>query len=178
MKNTNYILETERLYLRELTALDAKNFYMLNLDPEVMKYTGDVPFKSIDSAKQFLENYSDYKNNGVGRWVVILKSTQAFIGWCGIKYTSELDEYDIGYRFFKNHWHKGYATEAAKACIDLGFKTHNIKTIVGRAMTENKASIKVLEKIGLAHAKNFDFDGNDGVIYKMNNPFTKNTKTT
>lgn len=162
------ILKTERLLLRELNPDDAENFYKLNLNPNVIKYTGNSAFKDIDKAKVFLENYQDYKLNGFGRWAVIEKSNNQFLGWCGLKYDQNLDETDIGFRFFEEHWNKGFATESAKACIDYGFENLNLKTIVGRAMSENIASIKVLEKIGLSYHKEFDFDKkNKGVIYKI-----------
>lgn len=161
----NIILETKRTYLRELTSADAESFHNLNSDKEVIKYTGDVAFESIRHAKTFLANYDQYQKYGIGRWAVIHKETQEFLGWCGIKFTPETNEYDIGFRFFKKHWNKGFATETAKACINYGLKTLALPKIVGRAMKANKASIIVLEKIGLQYECDFDFDGNIGVIY-------------
>jgi RimJ/RimL family protein N-acetyltransferase len=67
------ILETERLHLRELNVNDAEYFYLLNLDKEVMKYTGEEPFKNIEKAKYFLKNYDHYEKYGFGRWAVINK---------------------------------------------------------------------------------------------------------
>ena len=55
------ILETERLYLREMTLEDAENLYLLNLDSEVIRYTGDKTFENIENAKMFLEGYDHYK---------------------------------------------------------------------------------------------------------------------
>lgn len=162
------ILETPRLLLRELHPNDAEQFYQLNLNPNVIKYTGNSAFKNVEEALQFLENYQDYKQNGYGRWAVIDKSTDEFLGWCGLKYDKELDETDIGFRFFEHHWNKGYATESAKSCIIYGFENLQLETIIGRAMQGNIASIKVLEKIGLRYKKEFDFDTqNKGVIYKI-----------
>lgn len=159
------ILETQRTYLRELTIADAESFYRLNLDKEVLQYTGDVAFESINHAKTFLENYDQYKTYGIGRWAVIHKDTNEFLGWCGLKFTLEDNEYDIGFRFFKKYWNQGYAIETAKACIDYGLNTLQIKSIVGRAMKANIASVKVLEKIGLHYERDFDFEGNLGVVY-------------
>lgn len=160
----NKIIETERLYLRELNVKDAVSFYHLNLDDDVLKYTGDKPFKNIESSKKFLKNYDHYNKYGFGRWAVINKENEEFLGWCGLKFSEK--EYDIGFRFFKKHWNKGYATESAKACIDYGMNNLKLTEIVGRAMKENQASIKVLEKIGLKYYKDFDFEDNIGVIYK------------
>ena len=162
------ILKTERLLLRELTPDDAENLYKLNLNPNVIKYTGNSAFKDIDETREFLENYPDYKLNGFGRWAVIEKSNNQFLGWCGLKYDQNLDETDIGFRFFEEHWNKGFATESAKACLDYGFENLNLTSIIGRAMVENVASIKVLEKIGLSFKKEFDFDEKSkGAIYKI-----------
>jgi RimJ/RimL family protein N-acetyltransferase len=161
------ILETQRTFLREITVSDAENAYVLNLDPEVIQYTGDDSFESIEQARRFLENYDHYSTYGFGRWAIITKTDNEFIGWCGLKFTADLNEFDIGFRLFKKHWNKGYATETAKACIDLGFEQFGMTTIVGRAMKANIGSIRVLEKIGLTYKSTFDFDGQEGVIYQI-----------
>ena len=160
------IVETKRLYLRELNVNDADSFYRLNLDKEVMKYTGDKPFVNIEKSKEFLENYDHYKKYGFGRWAVINKENDEFLGWCGLKFTENLNEYDIGFRFFKKYWNKGYATESARICVNYGINNLKISEIIGRAMLENKASIRVLEKIGLKYEREFNFEGHKGVIYK------------
>jgi len=76
----NFILETERLYLRAFDLSDAEKFYELNLNPNVIKFTGNSAFKNIEEAKSFLEDYNDYKINGYGRWAVINKTSNQFIG--------------------------------------------------------------------------------------------------
>lgn len=161
------ILETPRLVLREMTPEDAEVAYLLNSDPEVLRYTGDDPFESVEEAREFLGKYESYKKYGFGRWAVVLKETNEYLGWCGLKYTPELDEFDIGYRLMKKFWGKGYATEAAEACLELGFSQFGMKTIVGRAMPANLASVRVLEKIGLTYLKNRITDGTEEVIYKI-----------
>jgi RimJ/RimL family protein N-acetyltransferase len=160
------ILETDRLLLRELNPNDAEDFYQLNLNPNVIKYTGNSAFKSVEEAKRFLENYQDYTLNGYGRWAVINKISNKFIGWSGLKFGEMENETDIGFRFFEEEWGRGYATESAFACLHYGFEKLNLNRIVGRAMKENIASIKVLEKIGLEYEKDVEFDGKEAVIYK------------
>lgn len=160
------ILTTKRLKLRQLTPADAENFYLLNADPEVIRYTGDDAFATIEATKQFLEGYDHYEKYGFGRWAVIRKEDNEFLGWCGLKYTPQTDDYDIGFRFFKKYWNQGYATEAAKACLDYGLNNLRIKTIIGRAMKANTASVKVLEKIGMTYWKPMDFHGGEGVVYR------------
>lgn len=158
---------TERTYLREFTTEDAENIYALNLNPEVIQYTGDKPFGSVDETRAFLENYDQYQKWNVGRLAVISKINSVFLGWCGLKYNAEKNEYDIGYRFFKQYWGKGLATETAKASLDHGFNELGLTEIVAHVRKENTASIKVLEKIGLTYRAPFDFDGNEGYLYKI-----------
>lgn len=161
------ILETNRLVLRELHPSDAKSFYDLNSNANVIKYTGNSAFKNVDEARGFLEGYQDYKLNGYGRWAVIEKATDKFIGWCGLKFGEMKNETDIGFRFFEEEWNKGYATESAVACMQYGFENLKLKRIIGRAMKENIGSIKVLEKIGLKYEKDIEFDGKEAVIYAI-----------
>ena len=163
------ILETKRLYLREFIASDGFHFYHLNNDLDVVKYTGNSAFESLEDAMIFIKNYSDYKQNGFGRWAVCLKTTNEFLGWCGLKYEEEKDEIDLGFRFYKKHWGIGFATEAAKACINYGFKSLNISKIVGRAYVENTASIQVLKKCNLQFEKEFIYDNQPTHLYNLRN---------
>lgn len=164
-----YIIETNRILLREFSVEDAEDFFRLNGNPKVIKYTGNLPFQSIEEAVIFLKNYNDYSENGFGRWTVLDKENLEFLGWCGLKYDRTSNETDIGFRFLEEYWNKGFATESAKACIDFGFKELKLKSIIGRAMSENVASIQVLKKIGLKYENAFDFDGKEGVIYRIEN---------
>lgn len=158
---------TDRLILRELSVDDTYYFHLLNEDPEVIQYTGDVSFKNTEVARQFLAGYDHYEKYGLGRWAVIRKEDNAFLGWCGLKYSPDKNEHDIGFRFFKQHWNKGYATEAAKKCIEVGFNTFKLPFIVGRVMKKNTASIKVLEKIGLTLVSDYNFEGHEGYLFKI-----------
>jgi RimJ/RimL family protein N-acetyltransferase len=163
------ILETERLLLREFTPKDGFHFYHLNNDPDVVKYTGNSAFSSLEEANKFILNYNDYKLNGFGRWAVLLKDTNEFLGWCGLKFEEEKNEIDLGFRFYKKYWRKGYATESAIACVNYGFNKLKLKEIVGRAYLENKASISVLKKCGLIFVENFIYDNKNAVKYCIKN---------
>jgi RimJ/RimL family protein N-acetyltransferase len=162
------IIETSRLILREFEIDDAENMFLLNSNPEVIKYTGDLAFVSISDAKTFLMQYDDYQMNGFGRWSVIVKDSNKFIGWCGLKLNEE-NFVDIGFRFFKREWHKGYATESAKACLNYGFNKLKISEIIGRVAKENKASIRVLGKLGMIFWKLDNCKGiENSIYYKLN----------
>lgn len=164
------LLHTNRLYLRPLSPFDAPAFRNLNADPEVLRYTGDLPFADLRAAENFLSDYDQYRLYGVGRLAVIDKEGEAFLGWCGLKYTAARAEYDLGFRFFKKYWNQGYATEAARAVLHWGFTDKNLSEIIGRAAVANPASLRVLEKIGMTRRRTIDFAGMPGVLYSIVNP--------
>src|SRR5688572_23615158 len=114
-------LRTPRLYLREFTLADAPDLLALNSDPDVVKYTGDGPFKNLEEAEALIRNYDQYEKYKMGRLNMYLKDTSEYLGWCGLKYLEDKDAVDIGYRLKQSAWGKGYATEAAQACLDYGF---------------------------------------------------------
>ncbi len=164
------LFDSERLTFKEFHIEDAPDLYLLNSDPEVIKYTGDPPFHSIEDAENFVRNYDHYQKHDFGRWSVFLKSTQEFIGWCGIK-LNEHGDHDLGFRFHQKDWGQGYATEAAKASLNYAFNKLKIETVIGRAANENLASIRVLEKLGMAYYKEDTCGHFKGAkYYRINRP--------
>lgn len=150
---SSFQLETERLLLRELNISDVEAFFRLNENPNVIKYTGDKSFSNKEEAVKFLEDYDAYSKFGMGRWAVVSKLDNSFLGWCGLKCDSESNEIDLGFRFFEEHWGKGYATEASKVCLKYAFEVLELENLVGRVMSENLPSIRVLEKLGFKFEK-------------------------
>lgn len=172
----NVIIETERLLLRTFSEKDASLVYLLNHDPDVTRFTGDPVRDEIHALevlqKAILPQYALY---GFGRWAVHTKSlpgpvSAGFIGWCGLKMRPEVNEIDLGYRFLKESWGKGYATEAAAACLRFGFEKIGIKRIVGRALPANLASIRVLEKCGMAYLREEMIENLLHMTYEAFNP--------
>ncbi len=142
------LFESERLAFREFQLEDAEAFYRMNQDEVVTRFTGDLPFASIEETEEFIRKYDNYQKQGFGRWAVIEKASGQFIGFCGLKRNEE-DNIDLGYRLMPEKRGFGYATEAALATIHYGFGTLNLPEIIGRALKENIASIRVLEKCGM-----------------------------
>jgi len=168
-------LETQRLLFRELLPSDAEALFELDSDPDVVRYVGMPPLTHIDQTRQMIENIrQQYLDYGIGRWAVILKETGELIGWAGLKFIAELngrkDNYDLGYRFLKSHWGKGYGTESANAFIDFGFAEMNIGCISAYVDVENVASVKILEKCGLRFTNTFMDEGDLCAWYQIENP--------
>jgi RimJ/RimL family protein N-acetyltransferase len=148
------VFKTPRLTLRRFTEADAPLIFALNSDPEVLKYVHERLLTDEEDARRVITDIIlPQYNNDLGRWAIHVNDTNEFIGWCGLKYLPEVAEIDLGYRLFKNQWGKGYATEAAKATLDHGFNELKLGVITGKAHIENKASLHVLEKIGMRYVK-------------------------
>lgn len=161
----DFHIETERLILRDIRAEDEDGLFELDSNPEVHLYLGRTPVTNRDQVRAvILFIQQQYQDNGIGRWAVIEKATNRFIGWSGLKLMTEpvnehVNYYDLGYRFIQSHWGKGYATETALASLRYGFETLNASAIYGMADVHNLASRHVLEKAGLRRFPPFDFDG-------------------
>ena len=170
----NVIIETPRLLLRTFTPDDAQLIYDLNNDPEVTRFTYD-PIWNHEHAREILEKkiLPQYALYNYGRWAVHIKPNHEFIGWCGLKYRPELDEVDLGYRFKKQYWGKGYATEAAYASIHYGFEKLNLPIITGRAEPANIASCKVLEHCDMLYIGMQEIEGHNLRTYQIKNPLNQ-----
>jgi len=167
--------ETERLILRELMPADAEGMFDMNNDPDVHRYLGNKPVTSIEQSIAEIEFIrKQYVEKGIGRWAVIEKTSGNFLGWSGLKLITEttnnhINYYDLGYRFIKRVWGKGYATETAMAVIDYGFTELKLNEIIGIADINNLGSIHVLEKVGLKRVSVFNYDGTKHVWMKIEN---------
>jgi RimJ/RimL family protein N-acetyltransferase len=154
-------LTTSRLVLRPFTIEDVPVQYEMNLDPEVSRYTGDGGVVGIDEIERRIKDHvlRDYRVHGFGRMAVVLKETDEVIGFCGLKYLSDLEEVDLGYRFVQRHWGKGIATEAGQAILDYGWSDLGLKRVIAWVLPENEGSVRVLDKLGFHFEKALLEDG-------------------
>jgi len=162
------LIETERLLLRNITLDDKEELLKLYSDPTVQKYTGEPVVESIEEIESAIRTrIKDYAKYGYGRWATILKNGMQFIGWAGLAYLPEFDEIDLGYRFLPEYWGTGIATEASQAILNYGFDKLELKKIVAIALKENKASIRVMEKVGMEFEKiaPYEVGSEDAVWY-------------
>ena len=174
------LIETERLLLREITLDDKEELFRLHSDPEVQKYTGDAVVESIEEMEKAIRmRISDYKMYGFGRWATILKNGKQFVGWSGLAYLPEFDEIDLGYRILPEYWGLGVATEASHAILSYGFDKLDLKKIIAIAMKGNKASIRVMEKVGMQFYKFAPYEpgGEDVAWYYCDKKLITNKKT-
>lgn len=168
------ILETERLYLREMTQNDFDSLCKILQDEEVM-YAYEGAFSDAEVQEWLDRQIARYKQWGFGLWAAILKETDELIGQCGLTMQQWKDEevLEIGYLFQRQYWHNGYATEAAKACKEYAFETLNADEICSIIRDTNIPSQNVAIRNGMIkrdsftkHYKGVDMPHNRYVIKK------------
>jgi RimJ/RimL family protein N-acetyltransferase len=171
------ILETDRLLLREMKLSDAEALFEMDRNPKVHQYLWNKPLTDISEVNNIINSVQEqYKQNKIGRFVMVLKETNEVIGWAGLKLNTEMVNnkihfYDIGYRLNENFWGKGYASEASFAWLDYGFKTMKIPVMEAAAHSDNIASNRILQKIGLQMTETYLEDGVSWNWYELKNPF-------
>jgi len=145
------VLESERLVLKHLSIEDAAFILRLLNEPSFIQYIGDKKVRTLDDARQYIENgpRKSYEENGFGLNKVELKSTGEPMGISGLVKRDTLPEPDIGFAFLPEYWNQGYAIESARAVMDHARNVLGIKRVVAITSPDNDASARLLEKIGL-----------------------------
>jgi ribosomal-protein-alanine N-acetyltransferase len=162
------ILETGRLTLREFVPEDTDALARVISDPETMRYY-PAPFSRIQVEEWIERNRRRYKNDGVGLWAMVLKSTGELIGDCGIIRQQVEGEflYEIGYHLRRDLWGQGLATEAAIACRDWAFANLKVDQVISLIRPENLPSRKVAERNGMKIWKEVDWRGLQHYVYSV-----------
>jgi RimJ/RimL family protein N-acetyltransferase len=143
---------------------DAQALWTLDQDPEVMHYLNGGKMTTMDDVHNiFIPRMLKYRNekNGWGIWHVSDKVTEEYLGWVLARPmqfftdTPLITDIELGWRFFRKHWGKGYATEAAIAIKNSLISQGGISHISALAVEDNLASTKVMEKIGMDLLKRY-----------------------
>lgn len=163
----NYILETERLRLREFTLNDTAFIIELLNSPGWLQFIGNRNVNTNEQAMAYIVNgpLKSYKGNGYGLWLVERKENGKSIGMCGIINREYLDNPDIGFALLPGDQGNGYALEIVKATMKYARQQLQISKMDAITIAENERSIRILEKIGLRFSKTFCFpDSKDALL--------------
>jgi ribosomal-protein-alanine N-acetyltransferase len=151
--NPEIVLESERLLFRQHVAGDIEAYCAMDMDPDVRRYIGGSPRQREEAEKRFKRALEPVKGR-LSMWATIYKPTGAYVGRCGIYPHFNHDggiipgEASLGLYIAKEYWGRGFATEAGRAFIELGFNELEINRIVTMVQVGNYASVRVLEKLG------------------------------
>ena len=168
------IIKTERIDLKKFSKNDINLLFELDGDSDVMKYLSLAKAKTIDEVKKesmprILKSYTNGINYGI--FAAYLKYNNTYIGWFQFEKDKHIgNAIEVGWRLKKKHWGNGYATEVGLSLVKKAKELN--KKVVARAMIENRASIRVMEKIGLKFVEEFwtahkPHSGNPDVRYEL-----------
>jgi [ribosomal protein S5]-alanine N-acetyltransferase len=169
------IFETERLVIRRYTRADEAHFFKLNGDPEVMRYIREP--KSRSECNVFLlQNIVAYEQAPLmGRWAMMEKSANTFIGSFAIIPVPTRQEIQLGYALLKDYWGKGFAAESTLGGKQYAFEVMKLPLITAITQPPNIASQKVLLKCGFTQQPNMVLEEKEVCYFTCHNPHVVET---
>jgi RimJ/RimL family protein N-acetyltransferase len=154
-------LRTERLLLRPFRDSDLDAFATMHADPRVVAHL-HAPLTRAESEAVFGRIRANILHDGLGPFAVELSESEEFIGVVGLARPhfdmALMPCVEIAWRIASPHWGRGYATEAARASLDFGFRHHQLDEILAWTSQDNLASQRVMEKLGMRRDPDADFD--------------------
>jgi ribosomal-protein-alanine N-acetyltransferase len=161
-----HVLSTERLSLRQLTMDDAPFILELTNDPHWLLHIGDRGIRTLDDARRYVENgpMEMYGRLGFGLWAVEPRGGGAPLGICGLLRRDWLDGVDVGFAFLPAHRGVGYAREAAAATLQHARDAFGIDRVLAIVSPANAASIRLLERLGMALERTARPPGDGGEV--------------
>jgi ribosomal-protein-alanine N-acetyltransferase len=147
------LIETERLILRDYSLSNSMDYFALKTCAEVWKYSTNSPIDNYETAYLQLSQLIDKpEKDDIGFCAIYEKQSNIYVGEAGILSINKVAERGVvGYNLLPTYWNKGFATEITKALVNYAFSQLKLERVEALAMEENKASCKVLEKVGLAN---------------------------
>ena len=150
-----------RLILRQWRATDAEPFAALNADPEVMRHFPDLLSRN-ESDAMVRRVAGHLAEHDWGLWALERRDTGEFIGFTGLgrpRFEAHFTPaVEVGWRLSRSAWGQGFATEAARVAVDVGFTELGLTEIVSFTTSANAASRRVMERLGMRHDPRDDFD--------------------
>ena len=160
-------ITTSRLTLRPFVEADAGPLHHILGDSDVLRYFPNPAAPSPEQVQRFIaRQLAHWEEHGFGWWAVELSTTPGLIGWNGLQFLPETGEIEVAYLLDKPYWGQGLATEGARASLHLGFETLGLKNIVAIVHPENRASIRVIEKLEMSLVDRTHYFGMEVLRYR------------
>jgi RimJ/RimL family protein N-acetyltransferase len=141
-------LETERLILRMFREDDFESYAKFCADPEVMRYIGGQPYTRLEAWRHMAYLVGHWHLRGYGHWAVEEKASGDFIGRIGFLNPQGWPGFEIGWTLGRQYWGKGYAIEGARRALSYAFTELDREHVISLIHPENRASIRVAERLG------------------------------
>jgi RimJ/RimL family protein N-acetyltransferase len=164
-----FVIETPRLFLRPFEPDDVEAAFAWLSDPDVMRFIPAGPHTTVAKTRTRIAEYrAQQAARGFSKWIVIEKESGQSIGDSGLLVLNELGPMtDLGFRFAKAYWGRGYATEVATAWIKMAFEKLGLDRLSAFAHVDNLASRRVLEKVGFQYQTRQLVMGMDSATYAL-----------
>ncbi len=150
MKPAETVLETDRLWLRRMNQDDVETLFVIFGDPITVAHF-PVPWTRDEVVAGIERTLKRYRDDGYGLWMMVVKDTGEAVGDCGLvrQLLPTGPEVEVGYHLRRDHWGRGYATEAAARCIAYAFSELRIERVISLIRPSNTPSRRVAERNGL-----------------------------
>ena len=158
-------IETERLTLRPISLGDLDEFARLHDDPEVTRFI--ARFDRAASRARLRQAEREWRERGRGMFAAIRTEDGRFLGRVGYKYWPQFDETEIGWVLRRDAWGQGYATEAARACVERGLAAGDVPYLTAMIDPANHPSIRVAQRLGMSILRSDSLLGVDVVVYAI-----------
>lgn len=164
-------ITTSRLILRAFAGDDVEAMYDILNQEEVLRYFPPTDPPSQERVrKMILGLLRHWDERGYGLWAVESRTDGALLGRCGLQHLPETEEVEVDFILGKPHWGQGFATEAGRASVQYGFEELGVERLVGIVHVENRASQRVLEKLGMERIEQKQFFGIECYRYLVDRP--------
>ena len=162
------LIKTERLALSMFEVCDVDSLFELFSDDEVQKYLSPENRRNREQMEITLKKMLErWKERGFGLWRVGERHGGKMFGYCGFQYFDQTLKVEIVFAFLKNFWAKGFATEAANACLKFGFEELLFEKVFAATHPENTSSRRVLEKLGMVFEEKSTHYGVDTLTFSI-----------
>jgi RimJ/RimL family protein N-acetyltransferase len=158
-------IETDRLLLRSFGPDDVDEMLDVYGDADVMRFIPGGVLDARATARMLAAYASAQATRGYAVWGIVLKSTGRLIGDAGFNVFAETGEPELGYSLARATWGNGYASEAARGCLDAAFAHLGCARVVALVDVDNAASHQVATRIGMQRLETIQAHGRPHVLY-------------
>ena len=159
------MLETERLLLRPLSFADVDDLVSLGEDPEVTRFVDRLDRAAAEDRVRSTER--ERRERGSGMFAVRDRADDRFLGRVGLRHWPQFGETEVGWVLRRDAWGRGYATEAARACLDWAFASLDLPYITAMIHPENTASMRVARRLGMSELRPDVLIGDPVIVFSI-----------
>jgi RimJ/RimL family protein N-acetyltransferase len=153
------------LLLRRFSLEDLDDFAALHADPEVTRFVR--PLNRDEAEARLHKDEVEWQERGHGMLAVHDRETGAFLGRAGLKHWPQFDETELGWVLRREAWGHGYATEAARGCVEWGFSDFDTPYLTAMISPGNARSVRVAGRLGMSPIREDELLGEPVVVYAL-----------